>query len=135
MIRWSCRTMPRGSAAAIFFCHLDIGAAGRGIARGVVVHQDQCRGAQFQGPLNHFAGIDGGVVNGAALLHLVRDQAVFAVQEHDAEGFRLVVPHGGAAVVQQGLPGTDDGLFHQLLPRQMQGDGLGGFQGRDRGFA
>ena len=44
------------------------------------------------------------------------------------------MPHGGAAIIQRGLPGTDDGLFHQLLPRQVQGGGLDGFEGSNRGL-
>ncbi len=36
--------------------HFDVGPAGRSIARGVVVDQDQCRGAQFKARLTTSRG-------------------------------------------------------------------------------
>src|SRR3954464_1207173 len=61
--------------------HLDVGLRRRGVAGGVVVHQDDGGGGQFQRAFYHFAGIDRGVVHGAGLLQLVRDQLVALVEE------------------------------------------------------
>jgi hypothetical protein len=67
--------------------HLDIGAGrgGIGIARGVVVHQNDGRGGELQRPLHHLADIGGRVVDSAASLHLVGDHLVALIQEQDAE--------------------------------------------------
>ena len=74
-IRWSCSVDaqrlagipdPRG--------HLDVGLAGRRIAGGVVVDEDQRRGVQLERPLDHLARVDRHVIDGAARLFLVRDR-------------------------------------------------------------
>jgi hypothetical protein len=41
--------------------HLHIVARRRGVAAGMIVHQDQCRGMQIKGPLDDFARVDRGV--------------------------------------------------------------------------
>jgi hypothetical protein len=51
----------------------------------VVVHQDQRRGAELQRALDDFASIDRGMVDGVALLLLVSDQRVLAVEEQEVE--------------------------------------------------
>jgi hypothetical protein len=63
----------------------DVGLRGGRVARGVVVHQDERRGAQLQRALDHLAGIDRRVVDSAALLLLMRDQRVLAVEEEEVE--------------------------------------------------
>ena len=68
------------------------------------MRQDQGAGAKFQGSLHHLAGIDRGLVHGAALLYLVGDQAVLAVQEQHAELLGRGAGHAGLTVVQQCLP-------------------------------
>jgi hypothetical protein len=65
--------------------HLDVGAGRRRVAGGVVVHQDHRGGREFECALDHLAGIDGGVVDGADLLDLVGDELVALVEEQDAE--------------------------------------------------
>ena len=52
------------------FGHIDIGLGRGRIAGRVVVDHDDRRRAQFQRPLDHFAGIDRGVVDGAGKLVL-----------------------------------------------------------------
>jgi len=51
----------------------------------VVVHQDERGGAQLERALDHLAGIDRRVVDRAALLLLVGDQRVLAVEEQEVE--------------------------------------------------
>jgi hypothetical protein len=59
----------------------DVGFRRRRVAGWVVVHQDQRRGAQLQRTLHHLAGVDRRMVDSAALLLLMRDQRVLAVEE------------------------------------------------------
>ena len=87
--------------------HVDVGLGGRGVARGVVVHQDQRRGVQLQRPLDHLARVDRDVVHGAPRLLLVGDQHVLAVEEQDAELLLLAVRHDGVAVVEELRPRSD----------------------------
>ena len=65
--------------------HLDIGARRSRVASGVIVHEHDRRGRQLERPLHHLAHIDGGVIDGALLLHLVGDDLVALVEEQDAE--------------------------------------------------
>jgi len=65
--------------------HRDVGLGWGRVARRMVVHQDQGRGAQFERTFDHLAGIDRGVVDGTALLLLVGDQRVLAVEEQQME--------------------------------------------------
>ena len=65
--------------------HLDVGARGRGIARGVIVDQDDGGRRQFQRALDDLARIDRRMVDGAFLLLLVGDQLIALVEEQDAE--------------------------------------------------
>ena len=65
--------------------HLHIGLRRRRIARGMIVHQDERGGRQFERALDHLARIDRRVVDRALLQHLVGDQLVLLVEEQDAE--------------------------------------------------
>ena len=65
--------------------HIDICTRGRGIARRMVVHQDESRRGQLQRTLDHLSYIDWRVIDGAAPLYLVRDEVVFLVQKESAE--------------------------------------------------
>jgi len=85
--------------------HLDIGAGGRGIARGVIVHEHDGRRRQLERPLDHLAHIDRGMVDGAGLLHLVGNDLVALVEEEDAKLLLAREPHGGAAIVEHLGPG------------------------------
>ncbi len=64
-------------------------AAGFGVARGVVVHQDYRRGIMGQGALHDFARVDGGAVDGAAKQLLEGERAMAIVEEECAEDFVL----------------------------------------------
>ena len=90
----------------------------------MVVHQDDRGGAQLQRPLDHFARIDGRVIDGAAILHLVGDQMIFAVQEEDAEFLVLRARHRRRAIIEQRLPGRQRGPAHHFGLRQPLGGGF-----------
>ena len=82
----------------------DVGLGRGRVARGMVVHQDQGRGLQFEGALDDLAGVDRGVIDGAPLLPLMRDQCVAAVEEQQVELLDLAVGDVGAAVIDQPVP-------------------------------
>ena len=84
--------------------HLDIGLWRGGVARGVVMHEHDGGCRQLQRPLHHLAHIDRGVIDGARLPHLIGDDLVALVEEEDAELLLVLESHGGAAIVDHGLP-------------------------------
>ena len=98
------------------------------------MHQDQGRRTYFQGPFDDLAGIDGGMIDRATLLHFILDQSIAPVQKHYAKGFREVMAHGGTAIADQCRPRTEDRSLQQLRPAKMQGGGLRCFQGGDCGL-
>lgn len=61
------------------------------VARWMVVHQYQRRGAQFERTLDNLAGVDRHVVNSSLLLVLVFDPHIFAVVKQDVEFLDRVV--------------------------------------------
>jgi hypothetical protein len=86
----------------------------------MIVHQDQRRGAELKRALDNLARIDGRVVNGSALLPLVPDQHVLAVEEQDVELLDLTVRDLGAAIIDKLVPGVDDRPLLQLRAHQPQ---------------
>lgn len=138
MIRWSCRVTPTpaGGGLGHLAGHFDVGARRRRIARRVVVDQDQGTGAQVQGALDHLARIDRGVIDGAALLHLVGDQHILAVEEEQPHLFRVFVLHRHLEIVQQPLPGAEHRTLQNLFPqhpfRRHGDDGQGGDRRRSQ---
>ena len=85
--------------------HLDVSARGRRIAGWMVVNKDQCSRRQLQRALSHLAHVDGRMIDGASLLHLVSDQLVALVEKQDAELLLLGESHRRAAIVDHRLPG------------------------------
>ncbi len=77
----------------------------RRVAGGVVVHQDERGGRQFQRAFDHFARIDRGVVERAGLLYFVSDQLVALVEEQDAKLLLVGERHAGAAIADHVVPG------------------------------
>jgi hypothetical protein len=61
--------------------HGNVSVRRGGVARGVVVHQDQGAGVQFKRALDDFTWVDGNVVNGAFGLFLIGDQDVLSVKK------------------------------------------------------
>jgi hypothetical protein len=70
----------------------------------MVVHQDDCRGVQFQRSFHDLSRVDWHMINGALALFFIGDQDVLAVEEKDAELFGFAVGHDGLAIVQQRIP-------------------------------
>jgi len=75
----------------------------------MVVNQDHRAGRQLERPAHHLARIDRGVVDRAAVHHLVGDQLVLAVEEQHPELFAGLVGQGDLYIGQQGAPGADHG--------------------------
>ena len=65
--------------------HRQIRVRGCGVARRVVVDQDQGAGVQHQSPLDHLARIDRDMVDRAGREKLIGDDAVLAVEIEDVE--------------------------------------------------
>ena len=87
--------------------HLDVGARGRRVAGGMVVHEDDGGRGKLERAADHLARIDRRVVDRAGLLHLVGEELVLLVEEEDAELLALLVGHGGAAIVEKRRPGGE----------------------------
>ena len=77
-----------------------IGARRRGVARGMVVHENDCRCRQLQRALDDFAHVDGRVVDGAVALHFIGDEAVALVEKEDAELLAVLVALRGAQIIE-----------------------------------
>jgi hypothetical protein len=75
------------------------------------------------------------MVDRAALLRLVGDQAVLAVEEQQMKALDLVAAHGNPAIGKQLLPGSDDRLVGQLFAGQPPGRFVNDLQGCRRGLA
>ena len=54
------------------------------IARRVIAQEDDGGGRKLERPLNHFAGLNWCVVNGAFLLQFIANEWVLLVEKHDA---------------------------------------------------
>jgi hypothetical protein len=65
--------------------HLDVSRGGRRIARGVIVHQDDCGGRKLQRAFDQLARVDRRMIDRPLLLHLVGDQVVALVEKQDAK--------------------------------------------------
>lgn len=82
----------------------DVGLRRGRVARRVVVHQDERRGAQLKRALDDLAGIDRRVVDRAALLLFVGDQRVLAVEEQQVKLLDLAVGDVRAAIIDRMYP-------------------------------
>ena len=96
----------------------DIGLRGGGVPGRMVVHQDQRRGAELERALYHLASIDRRMVDGAALLTLVLDEHVLAIEQQEMELLNLAVSDLSAAIVDELVPRTDHRPFLQLGSHQ-----------------
>ena len=85
-------------------CHVDVRLRGRGIARRVIVHQNNGGGVQFQCPLDHFTRVDRYMIHGATRLLFVSDQIVLTIKVEYAKLLRFAVRHRRMAIVQQRVP-------------------------------
>jgi hypothetical protein len=103
--------------------HLDIGAARRRVARGMIVHEHDRRRRQLERPLHHLSYIDRGVIDGALLLHLIGDDLVALVEEQDAE-FRQALESTSARPTSISEKGST--ALKQTPPKLLAGAALQG---------
>src|SRR6516162_3147851 len=96
----------------------DVRLGGGRVARGMVVHQDQRRGLELECALDHLARIDRRVVDRPALLLLVLDQYVFAVEEEDVELLDLAMRDVRCAIIDQLVPRAEHRPLVQFRPHQ-----------------
>lgn len=115
--------------------HLDVGLRRRWIAGGVIVHHDDRGGGELQRALDDFARIDRRVIDGADLLHLIRNQLVALVEKQDAKLLLVGEGHRGAAIVDYGGPGRQYGAALQLALADAGGRGGDQPDLGDRGLA
>jgi len=98
----------RGGGLLDILGHGDVGLGWGRIARRMIVHQDQRRGAELERALDDLARIDRRMVDGSALLAFILDQYILAIEEQDVELLDLAVRDLGAAVIDKLVPGVDD---------------------------
>ena len=115
--------------------HVDIGLGRGGVARRMIVHHDDGRGMQGQGPPHHLARVQRRVIDGALLLDFVADQHVLAVQKQQAKLFGAQRRHGGAAIVQQIQPRRQHRVFADRGAGQPNGGLAHDLQNRGRVMA
>ena len=59
--------------------HFYIGAGGGGVARGMIMDENDGTGRKLQSPLDNFARVNRRVIDRAFLLHLIGDEQVLLV--------------------------------------------------------
>ena len=64
-----------------FTRHVDIGAARSGIATRVIMHQNEGRGVELQGPFDNFPWVDGRMIDGASPHYLICDYLIFFIEK------------------------------------------------------
>src|SRR3984893_15571027 len=96
---------------------LDICRRRSWIAGRVIVHEDKRCGTQIESTPDHFAGADRRIADGSALLPLVLDQRVLAVEKKDVELLNLAVGDLRIAIIDQLVPGVDYRPVAQLRPQ------------------
>ncbi len=67
------------------------------------MHQHKRAGADFQCAPHDFARINGGVVDGTALMDLLGQQMIFAVEEQEAELLLAFMRQRRAAIIDDAL--------------------------------
>jgi hypothetical protein len=109
---------------------LDVGPAGLGASRGMVVHEDQRRRADGEGLGDDLAGVDRAFIEGAIAHDLVEQQAVLGVEIEHPHALVVEVGHVDRQIVDQGLPARQHGHLLDLRAgepaRGDPGDAQGG---------
>ena len=98
------RDAQRGTCRLDLMRHVNVGLAGGWITGGVVVHENEGAGVQFEGALHHFTRVDRKVIDGALGLRFVCNEGVLAIKEEEEDLLGFAVGHGGLAIVEQGVP-------------------------------
>ena len=76
-----------------FARRLDVVPGRLGIARRMIMDNDESGRVEDQGALHDLSRVNGRVINRATLLHLVGDETVLAVKEQYSKLFDLLVSH------------------------------------------
>jgi len=84
----------------------------------MIVHQDQRRSLELERALDHLAGIDRGVVDRPALLLLVLDQRILAVEEEDVKPLDLAMRDVRGAIINELVPRADHRPPIEFRPHQ-----------------
>ena len=71
------------------FGHGDVRLGGGRVSRRMIVHQDQCGCPELERAFAYFTGVDWRVIDSPALLPLVPDQDILAVEEKDVDSSTL----------------------------------------------
>jgi len=116
MIRWSWTVTPRLGSPDNILGDGDVGLRGGRVARRMIVHQDQRRSLELERALDHLAGIDRGVVDRPALLLLVLDQRILAVEEEDVELLDLAMRDVRGAIINELVPRADHRPLIEFRP-------------------
>lgn len=98
------------------------------------MQHDHRRCGKLEGPLGDLPWIEGGMIDGAGLLDLIRDECVLTVQEEQPRLLDLMMRHGGMAVIEEFSPRANNRPFRELLPGHQNGGSLNAFDGRDGDF-
>lgn len=94
---------------------------GLGIARGVVMGEDERRGLVAQGVPDHLPGIDGARVHRALEERPLLEDLVLGVEEDDLELLALEVPEGVGQVIEDLPRGMADGAAHHPVLEELPG--------------
>src|ERR1700756_5148105 len=95
---WSCTAMPSGRATSTIALVISMSAReGVGSPEGWLC--TRMTAVELERALDHFAGIDRRVIDGAGLILLVGDEVVSLVEKQDAKMLLALEAHGGAAIV------------------------------------
>ncbi|VVS96876.1 conserved hypothetical protein [Roseovarius sp. EC-HK134] len=100
--------------------HAEIGLGRRGIARRVIVDQDQGAGVQNQRPLDHLSRIDRHMIDCAGRQKLIGDDAVLAVEVEDMEALDGAA-NAERAIVHQRVPAADHRILAKVAAEDLAG--------------
>ena len=93
---------------------IDVALARLWISTGVIVDQNESRGAMFHGPAEDRAGIEFELPDGPAMQRLVRDQPIGCVEEENAQHLVGERAHGGHEILVELRAGGIDRLGREV---------------------
>ena len=96
-----------------------IDGAGRGVARRVVVRDDEGRSVQLQRSPKDYPRLQDGLASGAGGNNLVLQQPVAGVEVKRAHLFIGPVRHRGVEIAEKGLAGREHRTGHDIFSQDM----------------
>src|SRR5262249_23690129 len=110
MMMWSCNATPSGAAAFLMSLVTAMSALeGVGSPEGWLWTRISAEAPRSSARLPTSRGINRRMVDRPALLALMLDQHVFAIEKQNMEFLDLIVHDTGIAIIDQLVPGMDDG--------------------------